>query len=120
MSRRKILNKYQLFNQIDSSTDPESEPTDISGIDKVLYHLTVDSSVLGELKVLFCNDSVLKSDSVYVELDFNIPLTIDGSLDTEYMATVENGGFKWLKLSYTNNAGTGNIDTWISGTTIGA
>lgn len=120
MGRRHELNKFAVYSAADSTTDPVSEITDISSLDKILYQLDVAAGVIGELKVQICNDKLLTNLSSFVDLDFNATLTINGSTDTDYMVEIENKGFKWMKLSFTDNSGTGNISGWITGTSAGA
>jgi len=106
MGRRNELNKFTVYSAVDSTTSPLSTVTDVSGLDKILYQLSVAAGVIGTLKVLICNDRLITSQSTFKELKFNAALSINGGTDTDYMISVENDGFKWMKLSFTNGAGT--------------
>jgi hypothetical protein len=120
MGRRLEIAKYQILADQDTTTNPESEPTDVSQCDNILYQLKVDSTVDGSVEVLFCNDRVLQTWSVFEPLDFGAPLTVVGSSDTDYMIEMNLKGIKFLKLKFTDNSGTGNISAWITGNSIGA
>ena len=120
MSRRQVIKKYQLLDQADTTTNPESTHTDVQQVDFVTYELGLDATVTALLSVQYCNDERIDASSVFKDLDFSQTLTLDGSVDTDGIVHVENKGFKFLKLSITNNGGTGNVDAWITGLTRGA
>lgn len=117
MSRRTLLNKYQILNAVDSSLTQTSTPTDISGLDYITYQLLAGALVDSVLEVQVCNDVVLSPSSVFVSLEFSNVLSIIGVTDIDYMVTVENQGFRHAKIQLTNNGGSGTINAWISGTT---
>lgn len=120
MSRRSLLSKYQLLNAEDSASTLESISTDISGVDLITYQISCDSAVDSLLSVMCCNDVILSPSSIFVALNFSAILSINGAIDTEYFVTVQNQGFRHIKLSFANNGGTGNISAWVSGTSVGA
>lgn len=120
MSRRHIIRKYQLLDQADTTTNPESAFTDVQQVDFVSYEFGLDATVNATLDVQYCNDERIDASSVFKDLDFNQTLILDGSVDTDGIVHVENKGFKFLKLKITNNGGTGNIDAWITGLNRGA
>jgi hypothetical protein len=119
MCRRNVLKKFQLFNAVDSTTNPQSEHTSVSQLDFITYEVLIDSSVNAFLKVYYCNDEVFNASNIR-ELDFGSPVALLGSNDTEYTLHIENMGFKWLLLEVTNNAGTGDVSAWITGNVRGA
>ena len=120
MSRKHEINKYLVLDAEDSTTDPESVQTDVSQVDKIAYDITVAAGVIGTLEVQFCNDRLITNQSVFNSLDFGTPIAINGGTDTVYRLEIDNESFKWMKLKFTDNAGTGNITASITGTTIGA
>jgi hypothetical protein len=120
MGRRSQLPKYQVFSAVDTTTDPESTPTDISSVDEITYEIEIDNTVDASLEVKFCNDSILSDTSIFKALDFNQATPLDGSTETSGLVHIENKGFKWMKLAVTDNGGTGDINAWITGTVKGA
>jgi hypothetical protein len=117
MSRRSILRDYQVFNNADSTTDPSSTQTDISGVDKIAYRLTIGASVNAVASVRVSNK---EDKSNPFTLNFGQSAVLVGASETEYLFTIENRGFKWMWIEVANNGGTGNIDGWVTGTTVGA
>lgn len=118
--RRKILNKHQVYSSADSSTNPSSLHTDISGIDNILYVVDIDSSVDGSLVVEQCGDDKIIPSSEFKSLNFGENIVLNSANDTEYTLSIKNQGFKWMRLSFNNNGGSGNINAWISGNSVGA
>lgn len=119
MSRRHLIREYQVFDSSDSTTDPVSTHTDVSGVDKIAYRLSIGASVNAILHVKVCNKDYFSATDSF-ELDFEETLTLNGGIDTEYLVSIDNQGFKFLFLEVTNNGGTGNIDAWITGLSVGA
>ena len=120
MGRRTQLPKYQVFSAVDTTTDPESTPTDVSGVDFITYEIELDNTVDADLAVQFCNDYTLSSSSIFKPIDFGQTTPLDGATNTQGMVHIENLGFKWMKLVVTDNAGSGDISAWITGTVRGA
>lgn len=121
MSRRNLLKKHQVFTNLNSASGGLSSFTDVSGLDKITYYMDVASGVRGEVKVTVINDERVNLGSPgSMILNFQQTLTINGSTDPEYLITIENSGFKWMALDFIPAASTGNINAWISGTTVGA
>lgn len=120
MSRRHIIPKFQLWNQEDSSASPITQATDVSSVDFITYHLTVDSSVTGELAIYFCNDRQQFDINNAVQLNFDPPMLINGAAESNYMIEIQNKGLKYLYIEFNDGGGSGNIDAWISGVSRGA
>jgi len=120
MSRRNIIQKYQVYTDSDSTLNESSKQSDISGVDNVTYSALIDSSVNGELKVTVCNDKEITTDSEFKPLDFGEQTIISSANGLDYIFKISNHGFKWMRLEFTNNGGAGLINAWISGNTVGA
>lgn len=118
--RRNNLRNFQVLTDGDSTSSLVSTPTDISGFDNITYQIKIDPTVDGELFVEFCNDANVNGSSVFDPLNFSQNLILNSAIDTEYMLKIQNHGFKWMRLSFTDNAGSGVINAWISGNTVGA
>jgi hypothetical protein len=119
MSRRHLIRKFQVLTDSDSTTSPSSIATDVSGVDFITYQIDCALAVNSLLSVYFSNDDQFNSSNK-TELDFGPALTIIGATDTSYVVHIENLGFKWLQLSFTNNGGTGLINAFITGAGRGA
>lgn len=123
MSRRHELNRYKAFTNADTTTDPASAETDISGLDKILYQVQIDPTVVATLSVMNSGGNKYDSNNAFpLPLDFqsNTDIVLDGSIETDYLIRLDNYGLKWLRLELTNNAGTGNINAWITANSVGA
>lgn len=119
MGRRTILRPFKIFDGIDTSTDQVSKITDISGLDNITHLIKVDPTVVGEIFVEFSMEEV-PEPQVFDSLSFGEPLIINGPVETVYTTKIQNHGFKWFRLRFVNNAGTGLINAFISGNTVGA
>lgn len=119
MGRRSRIKKYQVLTDADSSTNPLSAETDISGVDFVIYQIETDVSVDAILNVYFGNSEVFNSNEIE-KLNFGQVTSLIGATDNKYMVVIENKGFKWMLIEVENNGGTGNVSAWISGTVRGA
>lgn len=118
MSRRNILRPHTVFDESDSTSNPESKATDVSGLDNVTYLFAVDASVIGEMFIEFSLDD--SNPQNWHQLNFGESLVINGSTDTSYLAHIKNHGFKFLRSRFENDAGSGPITGIISGNTVGA
>lgn len=119
MGRRSIIREFQVLEDSDSATNPDSTHTDVSSVDFITYRLSVDASVSASAQVKFVNADTFDASQAKA-LNFGETLSLVGATDTDYMIEIENKGFKWMYLDITNNAGTGEINAWITGTTRGA
>lgn len=121
MARRNTLRRFQVFDNADTTTSPTGPFTDVSGLDFITYLIIVDPTVNCEMAVYFKNDEFNQTGQTSYKLDFGEQIILDGSLDTEYTLKIENHGFKWLSIQFENDlGGTGNLNAWVSGTTVGA
>jgi hypothetical protein len=119
MSRKNTLRPYQVFNNADTTAAPSGIYTEVSGLDFITYLITVDSSVNCEMAVYFKKEN--RPGTTSYKLDFGEQIIINGSLETEYTIKIQNHGFSFLSLEFENDlGGNGNLDAWVSGTTVGA
>lgn len=119
MSRRNLIKKFMVIDNADTTTDPISEASDVSGVDFITYQLDIDPTVDANLIVSFSNDPIL-SEAVFTSLDFGMATTLVGATETAYLVHIENKGFKWTQIQIANNGGTGNTYAWITGAGRGA
>lgn len=114
MGRKHLLKNYPLWRDVDSSTDPISEKTEVSNLDFISYDVFIENTVSGDLIVQYSQDGEEWSD-----LDFSMSDGIDGSVDTHYRIEIKSL-FNHLRLKFINNGGTGTISAVIHGKTVGA
>lgn len=120
MSRRNLIKKFVVWNNYNSSgAAAPSTNTTVDQVDDIKYIIQVDPSVDGSIEVEFADDKNV-NDEVWLPLDFKRPLLIDGATETDYEILIEKAVSLKLRLSFTNNGGTGNIDAWVTGANIGA
>jgi hypothetical protein len=119
MGRRNIINKFQVMDAEDSTSDPVSTSTDVSGVDFITYQIEIDALVDATLEVYFCNDDSY-SQANATQLDFGQPLTLDGATETNYTVQIRNMGFKNLAIKIVDVSGSGDVSAWITGTGVGA
>lgn len=118
MGRRNILKPFQVFTDADSATSPSGTSTDVSGLDNITYLIQAQNTVDCEMAVyVYRTDN--KSDTP-VPLDFGEQILIDGAVETDYTLKIENHGYKWMVLEFEANTGTGNVNAWVSGNSVGA
>lgn len=119
MTRRYITQKFQVLSA-DSTTDPTSTETGVKNLDNVRYEITCEAGVIGTLVVEGSSDEDNTTIKTFNPLDFGTPITINGSLSTFDEIVIRQNPYKFLRLTFTNNAGTGNISAFISGNSAGA
>lgn len=121
MGRRNQIPKFQVWDNYDSTTSVKSLSSTVDQCDVIRYVVKVDPTVIGELFVEFTDDRSSNPDQLsWDNLDFSQPLLVDGSQNTEYFFTIREHSAQKMRLSFTNNAGTGAINAWIVGVNIGA
>jgi exosome complex RNA-binding protein Rrp4 len=120
MGRRNVLEKYSLFSNKDTATNPISVFTDVSSLDLITYEIDIESTVNATLEVQYCNDQKISGSSVFKPLDFVQSTLMNGANDTDGLVHINNKGFKFLRLAVINNGGSGNINAAITGSVIGA
>lgn len=118
MGRRSILPSYQVLDAQNSATNFQSEATEVEGVDKVAYDVSIGASVNGTLTIQYSNEKNEK-DYSWKDLNFGESTALVGSTETEHRFEIKVS-FKRLRLSWVNNAGTGNISAKIYGMTEGA
>lgn len=119
MSRRNVLNKYQVWSNLNSTSITASQESTVDQLDVINYIIKIDSSVNCVIKVEFTGDKNSQTPAWY-ELDFNTPIVLDGSVDTEYTLQIEKHSAYKMRLNAVSNSGTGLINAWITGNNLGA
>lgn len=119
MGRRNILRPFKCFESVDSTTNPTSKITDISGLDNITHLIKIGPAVIGEIFVEFSIEDS-QNPQVFDSLSFGEQLLLSGSAETVYTTKIQNHGFKWMRLRFQNNGGTGVINAFISGNSVGA
>lgn len=121
MGRRNLVYKYPVWTALDSTTPAVSEESFTDQLDIVKYIVKVDVTVDGSISVEFLDDK--PTDGVvptWDDLDFGQPILIVGATETEYTLLIEKHASRKMRLSFTNNGGTGDINAWFSGYQVGA
>lgn len=119
MSRRNLIYKYQVWNNLNSASAVPSEKTVVDQLDIIKYIIQIDPTVNCVIKVEFCDDKNSQTE-VWKELDFNLPIALNGASDTEYTLQIKEFTSYKMRLNFVSNSGTGLINAWISGSNIGA
>jgi hypothetical protein len=120
MSRKLRANKYLILDAVDSTNPITSTETGVKQLDTVLYEIDIDATVNAVLVVEGSTDQDNSTSKVFNELDFGAPLTLIGAADTKYQVLIRDNAFNFLRLSISNNGGTGDISAWVSGVSKGA
>jgi len=118
MGRRYQAPRFQVLTAANSSLSPNGQFTEVGASDKVVFETTIASTVIGKFLVEYSNE---RGDvpSAWRELVFSTDLTANGASDTEYTIVIENK-FKFLRLSFLDNGGSGLINAWVSAQGVGA
>ena len=120
MSRKQRAPKYTIWSAVDTTTNPISTETGTKQLDSILYEITIDPTVNATLRVEGSTDADNAVTKTFGELDFGTTLTLVGATDTQYQVLIRDNTFNFLRLSVSNNAGTGNITAHVSGVSKGA
>jgi hypothetical protein len=119
MSRRNVLNKYQVWNNLNSTSITASQESTVDQLDVINYIIKIDPSVNCVIKVEFTGDKN-SQNPVWYQLDFNTPIVLNGAVDTEYTIQIEKHSAFKMRLNAVSNSGTGLINAWITGNNLGA
>jgi spore coat protein U-like protein len=119
MSRRNVLNKYQVWNNLNSTSIIASQESTVDQLDIINYVIKIDPTVNCVIKVEFSGDKNSQTSAWY-ELDFNTPIILNGAVDTEYTIQIEKHSAFKIRLNAVSNSGTGLINAWITGNNLGA
>lgn len=116
MSRKSLLKPYKMLDAVDMSTNQESAPTFVEGIDQcsILVHW-VGTLPVGEIKVLARNGKLTD----FYELDFDETLAVSGNDDSMFIL-IKTAPFTEVKLQYVRTSGVGTMTATINGKVIGA
>lgn len=120
MSRRQIAPKFTLWGAVDSTTSPTSDATGVKNLDNVRYEITCAAGVVGTLEVEGSSDDDNESSKTFEPLDFGQPITINGGVSNYDEIVIRGNPYRFLRLKFTNNAGTGAISAYVSGNSVGA
>lgn len=120
MSRRQIAPRHTLWSAVNSTTNPTSEATGVKNLDNVRYEITCASGVVGTIEVEGSSDDDNALVKTFEPLDFGTPITINGSSSTYDEIVIRGNPYRFLRLKFTNNAGTGAISAYVSGNSVGA
>lgn len=119
MSRRNVLNKYQVWSNLNSASITASQESTVDQLDVINYIIKIDPTVDCIIKVEFSGDKN-SQNPVWYELDFNTPIILDGAVETEYTIQIEKHSAYKIRLNAVSNSGTGLINAWITGNNLGA
>lgn len=119
MSRRNLITKYKVWNDLDSAAAVSSEKTVVDQLDIVKYIISIEPTVNCIIKVEFCDDKNSQTET-WKELDFNTPIILNGAVDTEYTLQIKEFSSYKMRLNFVSNSGTGLVNAWIAGNNIGA
>lgn len=119
MSRRHIIKEFQVLTNSDTTSDPQSTPSDISSVDFITYKAVIDNTVNAIARIYVCNKPIFDPSSL-IELNFGSAMPMVGATETDYLFHIDNRGFKWMVLDIEDNGGAGNINAWVNGISRGA
>jgi hypothetical protein len=108
-----------VWSNLNSTSITASQESTVDQLDVINYIIKIASSVNCVIKVEFSGDKNLQTP-VWHELDFNTPIVLDGSVDTEYTIQIEKHSAYKMRLNPVSNSGTGIINAWITGNNLGA
>lgn len=119
MGRRHLLSKFQVWEGMNSASPTTSVVTVVDPFDVIKYVLVVEASVIGSIEVEF-SDDILEQNESWKPLDFKQQIAINGATETEYGINIKEHVCKKLRLKFINATGTGTINAWVSGSSVGA
>lgn len=112
MGRSYRVPSYQLENQ-SLAASFNSERTNVLHKDRILYNLTWSngSSLNGTIKVQFSNDDD-ENNATWYDLDFGSTISLTGT-SGNHQILITMATFKYVRLSYTYTAGSGDLVAFI-------
>ncbi len=120
MSRKLRAPKYPVWIAQDSTTVSLSLETGVKQLDNILYEIEIDPTVNGTLEV----EGSIDPESIEVKswsvLQFGTIISLNGASSTKDQIVIRDNTFTFLRLKFTNNAGTGNITAHVAGVSLGA
>lgn len=120
MSRKLRAPKFPVWESEDSTTALYSVETGVKQLDTVLYELEIDAAVNGTIEVEGSTDRDEVAVKEWSALDFGTVISLVGSSSLKDQILIRDNTFTFLRLKFTNNGGTGNINASISGVSVGA
>lgn len=120
MSRKLRAPKYAVWSAQDSTTATTSTETGVKQLDTVIYEISIDATVNGTLEVEGSIDPENTEPKTWSVLDFGTVITLNGATSTSDQILIRDNTFTYLRLKFTNNAGTGNITASVAGVSMGA
>ena len=96
-----------------------SEITEIRGFDNVSYEADFSGTPTGTFSVQVSNsyDPITNPNAVFVILPLS-PTPVASGSSGVLGIDINQSGFKWIKLVYTNISGTGTLNGYVSGKSI--
>lgn len=118
MGRRHFIKPYDILSNVDISSDQEGSWTDVSMVDALTYLVDWSGNADGEIQVEISN----KEDKSNVHtLNFGSTIAIEDAADPkQHTIMVDVKGFKFIKIKYVSNSGSGNLTATLFATARGA
>lgn len=121
MSRKNIIESFDLISSGDMSADITSSSTSVKNLDKASIRVTWDigGTPSGTLTVEAKQQKKGSPDSTWFTVDMGSTITIDTSA-TEHQLIFNELPFTDIRLKYSRTSGTGTMNAVISAKTVGA
>ncbi len=84
------------------------------------YEISLDATVVGTLEVEGSSDDDNAPIKTFEPLDFGTTINLNGAVSLTDEILIKENPYRFLRLKFTNNAGTGNISAFVSGNSVGA
>ncbi len=120
MSENKSFHKHVLTNGVMTGTSViESQITNIRNFDNVSYDIQVTGTPTGAFSVQVSNsyDPITNPNATFIDLALSPSPGVAGTA-IEIGIDVNQSGFNWIKIIYTNVSGTGVANVYINGKSI--
>ncbi len=95
------------------------EITEIRGFDNIAYEIDFSGTPVGTFAVSVSNsyDPITNPNAVFIPLTLS-PVPVASGSSGIIGIDINQSGFKWIQLSYTNTSGVGTLQAYISGKAI--
>jgi hypothetical protein len=120
MSQKNWLGHQVITNQTMSGTSViTSQITEIRGFDNVSYEMDFTGTPMGTFSVQVSNsyDPITNPNATFIVLSLS-PAPVASGSSGIIGIDINQSGFKYIKLVYTNASGTGVLNAFISGKAI--
>lgn len=120
MAQKNYLHKHIIVNAVMTGTSVITSPiTEIRGFDNIAYDIQFSGTPNGTFSVQVSSsyDPITNPNAIFVPLVLS-PVPVASGTSGVIGIDINQSGFQWIKLVYTNASSTGVLNAYVSGKAI--